>query len=180
MNQTTFWSARVAFHAANSSNDDTVSSGFWNDPNGNPHPPDENSEYTSPFKAKRVLPRDSVAVLASRQDSSPLNPSPDGILQYTGPIQYKVRKTGYYCVGECVRPLVLCSFSFRLDIAMVPVTVLTTSTPTRQTSTDVPFHPKYSGKVLFQNTFNGKLPAADYPKVNVSSNPLLYAAARSD
>ena len=102
MNQTSFWSARLAFHPVdNSTSDDTVSTpGFWNNPEGNPQPPDENSEYTSPFKAKRVLPRDSLVSLTSRQDSTPLNPSPTSILQYTGPIQYKVRKTGYYCVGE--------------------------------------------------------------------------------
>jgi hypothetical protein len=45
------------------------------------------------------------------------------------------------------------------------VTVLSSST-TRQTSTDVPYHPKYSGMTLFQNKFTGKLPATDYPKVN--------------
>lgn len=74
--------------------------GFWNNPEGNPHPPDENSEYTSPWKAKRVLPRDALMFLASRQDSSSINPSPSGILQYTRPVQYQVRKTGYYCVGK--------------------------------------------------------------------------------
>ena len=36
----------------------------------------------------------------------------------------------------------------------------------RQDSTDVPFHPKYEGTVLFKNKFNGQLPATDYPKVN--------------
>jgi hypothetical protein len=30
-------------------------------------------------------------------------------------------------------------------------------------------HATYEGVVFFQNTFDGKLPAADYPKVNVSS-----------
>lgn len=61
-------------------------------------------------------------------------------------------------------------------IAIVPVTVLqnpngnnaqTNSNPARQASTDVPYHPKYQGTVLFQNKFKGKLPAAEYPKVNV-------------
>jgi len=36
----------------------------------------------------------------------------------------------------------------------------------RQVQTDVPFHPTYDGAVLFRNTFDGELPAADYPKVN--------------
>ncbi|THH33161.1 hypothetical protein EUX98_g1064 [Antrodiella citrinella] len=145
MNQTTFWSARVEFPSASTGVGESLSaSGFWDNPAGNPHPPDENNTYTSPFK--RTLPRDSVVSLASRQDSG-LNPSPSGILQYTAPIQYQVRKTGYYC------------------IAIVPVTVMPGSTSARQ-ATNVPFHPKYSGSVLFQNTFKGKLPATDYPKVN--------------
>jgi hypothetical protein len=50
-------------------------------------------------------------------------------------------------------------------IAVVPVTVVSNSTTD---STDVPFHPTYSGKILFQNVFKGELPATDYPKVNVS------------
>ena len=35
-------------------------------------------------------------------DRGALNPSPSGILSYQQPVQYQVRKTGYYCVGECV------------------------------------------------------------------------------
>lgn len=34
--------------------------------------------------------------------------------------------------------------------------------------TDVPYHPSYNGLVFFQNTFDGQLPATDYPKVTVS------------
>ncbi|KIM70203.1 hypothetical protein SCLCIDRAFT_12757 [Scleroderma citrinum Foug A] len=90
----------------------------------------------------------SIQVLhGPRQQDDVLNPSPTGVLSYTSAIQYQVRKTGYYCV------------------AIVPVTVI--SPTTRQTSTDlVPFHPTYNGVVLFKNTFDGQLPAADYPKVN--------------
>ena len=51
--------------------------------------------------------------------------------------------------------------------AAVPVTVLSSDTMgTRQNSTDVPFHPKYHGAILFKNKFDGQLPATDYPKVN--------------
>ncbi|ETW87041.1 hypothetical protein HETIRDRAFT_468833 [Heterobasidion irregulare TC 32-1] len=85
---------------------------------------------------------------ARRQDGS-FNPSPSGIHWYREPIQYLVRKTGYYCV------------------AVVPVTVLQSSTRdviTRQNSTSV--HPEYKGNVHFHNTFDGQLPATDYPKVN--------------
>ncbi|KAI6047950.1 lung seven transmembrane receptor-domain-containing protein [Pisolithus marmoratus] len=76
-----------------------------------------------------------------RQESETLNPSPAGMLTYTGPIQYQVRNTGYYCVGK------------------FPPT-------TRQVPSDTPYHPTYSGVVLFKNTFDGQLPAADYPKVD--------------
>ena len=45
-------------------------------------------------------------------------------------------------------------------------TVLSSSSA-RQASTDVPYHPAYNGTVFFRNTFDGQLPASDYPKVNV-------------
>lgn len=38
----------------------------------------------------------------------------------------------------------------------------------RQAETDIPYHPTYTGTVFFRNTFDGRLPATDYPKVNVS------------
>jgi len=51
--------------------------------------------------------------------------------------------------------------------ALVPVTILSSDTVgKRQGPTDVPFHPKYDGTVLFKNKFDGQLPATDYPKVN--------------
>jgi hypothetical protein len=52
-----------------------------------------------------------------------------------------------------------------LSQAVVPVTVLANTT---SDTTDVPFHPSYSGTIVFQNTFNGQLSASDYPKVTVS------------
>lgn len=100
INDTSFWSARVAFPAAGSSStttseaapsSDVTGKGFWNNPAGNPEPPDENSEYSSPWR------RD-VARVTKRQDGS-INPSPSGIHWYREPIQYLVRNTGYYCVG---------------------------------------------------------------------------------
>ncbi|KAI0319773.1 lung seven transmembrane receptor-domain-containing protein [Amylostereum chailletii] len=143
IDDTTFWSARVAFSDTADSGEvsesqppaENAASGFWNNPAGNPTPPD--SEYSSPFRRASVLPRDTI------------NPSPSNILRYSEPIQYLVRKTGYYCV------------------AVIPVTVLQpSSTPqlTRQDSIEV--HPSYTGTVLFRNKFNGQLPATDYPKVN--------------
>lgn len=52
------------------------------------------------------------------------------------------------------------------SLAIVPVTVMQNSA--RQSQTDVPYHPTYTGTVFFRNTFDGRLPATDYPKVNVS------------
>ncbi|GBE77694.1 hypothetical protein SCP_0105760 [Sparassis crispa] len=138
LNDTSFWSARVSFSANGSSSSDVSSNGLWDNPEGNPTPPPSNN--TSPWR------RRDVDTNGRRQDSSALNPSPDGILSYHEPLQYKVRKTGYYCV------------------AVVPVTVLSNSA--RQAPTDVPFHPTYTGSVFFRNKFDGKLPATDYPKVN--------------
>ncbi|KAI0361441.1 hypothetical protein OH77DRAFT_1417699, partial [Trametes cingulata] len=140
INDTSFWSARVGFSAGGNTPSDGSSevsvSGFWNNPAGNPTLPDEDSNYTSPWRRDHAL--------EARQA---LNPSPSGILWYKDPIQYTVRKTGYYCV------------------AIVPITVLPSGSP-EDTSTDVPYHPIYTGTVLFRNTFDGKLPASDYPKVN--------------
>ncbi|KAI6012488.1 lung seven transmembrane receptor-domain-containing protein [Pisolithus orientalis] len=119
MNQTSFWTASVTL-------DQVVSSHKQQDKRGGIA-----SIQTHPI---------------ARQESETLNPSPAGTLTYTGPIQYQVRKTGYYCV------------------AIVPVTIIPPTT--RQVSSDTPSHPTYSGVVLFQNTFDGQLPAADYPKVN--------------
>lgn len=33
-------------------------------------------------------------------------------------------------------------------------------------------HAEYSGLVLFRNTFDGELPAVEYPKINVSGHIL--------
>ena len=50
--------------------------------------------------------------------------------------------------------------------AVIPITV---QSLTRRVDTRAPPpHPSYSGSVLFRNTFNGQLPATDYPKVNVN------------
>ncbi|WWC87461.1 uncharacterized protein L201_002350 [Kwoniella dendrophila CBS 6074] len=68
---------------------------------------------------------------------------------YSAPINYAVAKTGYYCVG------------------IVPVTLV--NTKRSENSLDVrqsPTHAEYSGLVLFKNTFEGELPAVEYPKIN--------------
>ncbi|KIY51272.1 hypothetical protein FISHEDRAFT_64294 [Fistulina hepatica ATCC 64428] len=96
-------------------------------------------EDTSFWSARLKLPGTS-----NKRDG--LNPSPSGIYDYTEPIAYQVRRDGYYCV------------------AVVPVTVM--SSREARADSDVSIHPSYSGSVLFRNTFDGKLPATDYPKVN--------------
>ncbi|KAH9049366.1 lung seven transmembrane receptor-domain-containing protein [Lactarius hengduanensis] len=145
---TTFWSARVAFPGSEGGSGNTTSGGFWDNPAGNPTPP--SSEYSSPPR------RD----LQTRQAGVNPNTSPSGLLVYHEPIQYLVRKTGYYC------------------IAVVPVTVLQTP-PTSETlkrqSSDI--HPSYHGTVFFQNVFDGQLAATDYPKVNFYLAMLLIYSA---
>lgn len=134
---TTFWSARVAFPGSEGSSGNTTSEGFWNNPAGNPTPPP--SDHASPFRRG----------LQTRQSDLNPNTSPSGILVYDEPIQYLVRKTGYYCV------------------AVVPVTVLQTaptSAALKRQPSDI--HPSYHGTVFFRNVFDGRLAATDYPKVN--------------
>ena len=63
--------------------------------------------------------------------------------------------------------------------ATVPITVLSSNT-VRQASTDVPYHPAYNGTVFFRNTFDGQLPASDYPKVNVCAFTLQIQCPPAD
>lgn len=55
-----------------------------------------------------------------------------------------------------------------MKVGIVPVTLInerrdTTSLESRQAN-----HAEYSGLVLFRSTFEGELPAVEYPKINVS------------
>jgi hypothetical protein len=105
VNETSFWSARMAFSSQNGASPpdgtEISSSGLWDNGEDNPTPPDGDSEYTSPWKRGNAVSRRSLLQWESkRQDTQALNPSPSGILYYDGPIQYLVRKTGYYCVGK--------------------------------------------------------------------------------
>lgn len=67
-----------------------------------------------------------------------------------GPYRYEVKKTGYYCVGA------------------VPLSTSTSGTgddaADNSTSTTVSTT-AYTGVVDFENTFEGHLPAAEYPKI---------------
>lgn len=50
----------------------------------------------------------------------------------------------------------------------MPVTLLNSeSREVLRQATEVQYHPEYNGNVHFQNSFHGKLPATDYPKVTV-------------
>lgn len=66
------------------------------------------------------------------------------VATYDGPIMYAVPRTGYYCVG------------------VVPVTLVESS---RRAIAPSASHAEYSGSILFRSTFEGELPAAEYPKV---------------
>ncbi|KAF8913100.1 protein PTM1 [Gymnopilus junonius] len=115
---------------------DSRTSGLWDNPAGNPTPPSSN--YTSPWRHRSV-----EDVHLSKRQVTPI--PANQFLEYSAPIHYPVTKTGFYCV------------------VAIPFTV---QSPTaRGADTDVPFHPSYKGSVLFRNTFNGQLPATDYPKV---------------
>jgi hypothetical protein len=95
VNDTSFWSARLQLPASNAS-----ASGFWNNPAGNPTPSPSN--YTSPWRHRRT------GTLLPRLSSVPRqlnNSGPSELYHYTAPIQYPVRKTGYYCVGKWFIPL---------------------------------------------------------------------------
>ncbi|THH19061.1 hypothetical protein EW146_g2036 [Bondarzewia mesenterica] len=164
INDTSFWSARVAFPSSGGSSttpsdpastSDVSAKGFWDNPSGNPTPPP--SEYDSPWRPRGVVP------YTKRQSNGPLNPSPSGIYYYRDPIQYFVRKTGYYCV------------------AVVPVTVLQSSMPqvAARQNTSSGIHPEYQGLVHFQNKFKGQLPATDYPKVTFYLVMFIVATSHS-
>jgi hypothetical protein len=87
---TTFWSARVAFPGSERGSGNAAGQGRWINLGGSP--PSSRDERTSAFR------RD----LQTRQAGANPNPSPPGLLEYHEPIQYLVRKTGYYCVGMLV------------------------------------------------------------------------------
>lgn len=105
INDTSFWSARVAFATAGGSTDstdstseltanddttatsDTSDSSLWNAPGGNPVIPEGEGDVAWRRSLGAINERDTI------------NPSPTSILTYQEPIQYLVRKTGYYCVG---------------------------------------------------------------------------------
>lgn len=175
INTTSIWSHRVIFpnHLAaapvTSKDESSVgSNGFWDNPEGNPSLVD--SEYASPWKRTptpvyegetatwsegdfHIMATDDAAPPSATSVPSRASTSDNGVLHYKDPITYPVPKTGYYCV------------------AIIPLTVMDLRRDEARDSTDVPNHPKYSGSILFRNTFNGQLPAAEYPKVNVIIPP---------
>ena len=93
INDTSFWIARVSFSETNSSESGSEMSGggFWDNSAGNRKVSQQGANRTSPSRRGTGL--------RTWPSGAPLNPSPTGILVYTSPIQYLVRKTGYYCIG---------------------------------------------------------------------------------
>lgn len=92
MTETSFWTASVALGQTDVAE---TNSSLWDNPEGNPTPPSDDN--MSPWLPRGVAPG-MIHVVA--RDDDPLNPSPSGISTYTSPIQYQIRKTGYYCVGK--------------------------------------------------------------------------------
>ncbi|WVR04155.1 hypothetical protein IAU60_001154 [Kwoniella sp. DSM 27419] len=84
---------------------------------------------------------------ASDDNSGVGSTAPGEVPVYSGLITYAVPKTGYYCVG------------------IVPVTLVNTRSNMPLDARDAT-HAEYSGLVLFKNTFEGELPAVEYPKIN--------------
>lgn len=76
-----------------------------------------------------------------------------GMSRSAGPFKYNVGKTGYYCVGAVP---VSVSSSDDDTAAYVPAS---DADPSSLSSTI------FTGVVDFQNTFQGYLPAAEYPKI---------------
>ncbi|KAF8167666.1 lung seven transmembrane receptor-domain-containing protein [Crassisporium funariophilum] len=136
INDTSFWSARIELPANRTASPTSALSASGLWDNPEGNPTPPASPYDSPWRRLLVGTSDQL----KRQTNN------SQIISYSEPIHYPVTKTGFYCV------------------AAIPVTVL--GSMTRRADTDIPFHPSYKGTVLFQNTFNGRLPAADYPKVN--------------
>ncbi|RXK39801.1 major facilitator protein [Tremella mesenterica] len=95
----------------------------------------------------------------------------DGVETYTGPIEYTVPKTGYYCVG--IVPVTLVGGrSIPIDKPQQRIRDNTkrstdgTHHLVRDDMNPRQTHAEYSGTVLFRNTFEGELPAVEYPKIN--------------
>ena len=105
INDTSFWSTMVELPANSKNGAPSASANdLWDNPAGNPTPPPTNN--TSPWRLRATTsPRASSHVL--RQMG--LNASSSGVYHYNGPIQYNVRKTGYYCVGMLHHPSMSCS-----------------------------------------------------------------------
>jgi len=107
---------------------------------------------------------------------------PGVIPLYDGSIIYNVPKTGYYCVGMYreIVPAIKEALADRAPdscTGVVPVTLVNSKKRSIERSDFLPrqeaTHASYSGSVLFKNTFEGQLPAAEYPKIGVRSLPAL-------
>jgi hypothetical protein len=176
ISQTSIWSRRVILGRSNSTSSSKSSMGaFWDNPEGNPTPPP--SEWDSPWiRSPTPVYNEGeddnwndgdFHILGSESAPAPTHTSApalvtkeETLLRYAQPIVYPVKKTGYYCV------------------AIIPLTVM--EREKRSGSPDDHIeqggtHASYHGSILFRNTFDGQLPAAEYPKVNVGPGGFSYA-----
>ena len=185
LKDTTFWDARVGFYSENSTSGKKhvygQASSFWDNADGNPSSPA--TQYDTPFLVVRdialssrsrpslksrvsVPPRDLSRRQNSTNSTAPGAIHPSDTLWYEDPLKYEVHNTGYYCIGMYFKyPSTVTNLRYCFNLpAIVPLTVESSS---KRQGSGSP-HPGYHGTILFQNTFDGKLPATDYPKVNVS------------
>ncbi|EJT99947.1 hypothetical protein DACRYDRAFT_23484 [Dacryopinax primogenitus] len=141
INQTSVWTASLYFSNStrgaipSSPNEgaqpNKTSSDLWIPPDGSlPKIPSGDTEHSSPFRSRAVLNQERG--LESRQNR----------IRYTQPIQYPIKRKGYYCVGT------------------IPITLITN--PSTPKTAD---HANFTGTVLFANVFSGLLPASEYPKI---------------
>lgn len=154
VNTTSFWSARVELPAKKTTLRSPSPAGLWNNPAGNPTPP--SSSNTSPWRRRSDV---HTMEPVTEVDSS-------GVLEYSQAIHYPVTKAGFYCVGKTISEKLESIWAYLWSSAAIPVSVQ--QNLVTRADTGVPYHPSYTGKVLFKNTFDGQLPATDYPKVTVS------------
>lgn len=112
---------------------------------------------------------DARAALGDSADSAPAGVN-------AGPFKYPVTKTGYYCVGAVPVTIETSSSSESRQLSSTaivprqdPAQGETDSQPTSgdspSTGTTTQTTTTFTGVVDFENTFEGHLPASEYPKI---------------
>ncbi|OSD03287.1 hypothetical protein PYCCODRAFT_1458672 [Trametes coccinea BRFM310] len=133
---TSFWSAGIRFREVAHSRTHGLAK----------QPPEDFGARSEPQSALLIgdLPPSQRQANSTVTTWQEFRPSPADIVWYDGPIHYAVRELRYYCVA--IVPV----------IAWVP----------EDTSADgIPESTRYMGTILFHNSFSGKLPAKEHPKL---------------